>query len=39
VKKYIAAQAEHHKREDFKAELLRLLRAHGVDFDERYVFD
>jgi REP element-mobilizing transposase RayT len=39
VKKYIAAQAEHHKREDFKSELLRLLRAHGVDFDERYVFD
>jgi putative transposase len=39
VKKYIATQAEHHKKEDFKSELLRLLRAHGVEFDERYVFD
>ncbi len=39
VKKYIARQDEHHKKEDFKTELLRLLRAHGVEFDERYVFD
>jgi putative transposase len=39
VKKYIAGQAEHHKKQDFKSELLRILRAHGVEFDERYVFD
>ena len=39
VKKYIANQAEHHKKEDFKSELLRLLRAHGIDFDEKWVFD
>ncbi len=39
VWRYIAEQAEHHKREDFKVELLRMLRAHGVEFDERYVFD
>jgi putative transposase len=39
VKKYIAKQAEHHKTKDFKTELLGLLRAHGVDFDEKYVFD
>lgn len=39
VKEYIAGQAEHHKREDFKSELLRFLRAHGVAFDERYIFD
>ena len=39
VKKYIAGQAAHHKKEDFKSELLRLLRAHGVVFDERYVID
>jgi len=36
VKKYIAGQAEHHKKEDFKIELLRLFRAHGVEFEERY---
>lgn len=39
VKKYIARQAEHHKKENFKTELLKLLRAHGVEFDERYVLD
>lgn len=39
VKRYIAGQAEHHKKEDFKSELLRMLRAHEVDFDARYVFD
>jgi hypothetical protein len=27
---------EHHAKEDFRFELPRLLRAHGVDFDERY---
>jgi putative transposase len=39
VKKYIAWQAEHHRKEDFKSELLRMLRAHGVEFDEKYVFE
>ncbi|MBL1215917.1 MAG: IS200/IS605 family transposase [Planctomycetes bacterium] len=39
VKSYIASQLEHHKREDFKSELLRLLRAHGIEFDARYVFE
>ena len=39
VKKYIAGQREHHRNEDFKSELLRFLRAHGTEFDERYVFD
>jgi REP element-mobilizing transposase RayT len=39
VKKYIAGQAEHHRKEDFKAELLRFLRMHGIEFDEKYVFD
>ena len=38
VKAYIAGQAEHHRKEDLRSELLRLLRAHGVEFDERYVF-
>jgi REP element-mobilizing transposase RayT len=39
VKNYIVGQAEHHKKEDFKSELLRLLRAHGVELDERFVFE
>ncbi len=36
VKAYIAGQYEHHKKEDFKSELLRL---HEIEFEERYVFD
>lgn len=39
VKKYIARQTEHHKKEDFNSELLKLLRAHGIEFDERHVFE
>jgi len=39
VNTYIAGQAAHHTKEDFRSELLRLLRAHGVEFGERYVFD
>jgi len=39
LKSYIARQAEHHAKEDFKTELTRLLRAHAVEVDERYLFD
>jgi putative transposase len=39
VKEYIAGQAEHHKREDFRSELLRFLKAHGIEYNEKYVFD
>jgi putative transposase len=39
VKKYIASQEEHHRTEDFRTELIRLLDSHGIDYDERYVFD
>ena len=39
LKRYIRGQAGHHKTEDFKSELLRVLRAHGIEFDEKYVFD
>ena len=39
VKQYIANQTEHHKKEDFKSELLRMLRLHEVAFEEKYVFD
>ena len=38
VEAYIARQKEHHKRQDFKAEFLELLRRHGIDFDENDVF-
>lgn len=38
VEAYIARQKEHHKRQDFKAEFLELLRKHEVDFKEDEVF-
>ena len=39
VKKYIAGQAKHHKKQDFKGELLKMLRLHEIEFQEKYVFD
>lgn len=39
MKKYIAGQAKHHKKEDFKSEILRMLRLHEIEFDEKYVCD
>ncbi len=39
VKRYIETQKEHHTKQNFSSELLRLFRAHGVEFNEEYVFD
>jgi len=39
VKRYIANQREHHRRQSFQEEYLEFLRRHNVEFDERYVFD
>ncbi len=39
VKAYIAGQREHHRKEDFRCELLRMLRLHEIEYDERYVFE
>ncbi len=39
VSRYIARQVEHHRRVDFKTEYLNLLKAHAIDFDDRYVLD
>ncbi len=39
LKRYIKGQTENHRTEDFKSELLRTLRVHGVEFDEAYIFD
>ena len=38
VQEYIAAQKQHHQRQDFKAEFLELLRRHGIEYDESDVF-
>jgi len=39
VKKYIATQAEHHKKVSFQDELRGFLNKHRIEFDERYLWD
>lgn len=39
VQTYIERQAEHHRSMSFQDELRELLQRHGVEFDERYVWD
>jgi len=36
---YISTQAIHHKKRDFKEELLILLKKHDVEYDPKYVFE
>jgi len=38
VKAYIADQPRRHRKFDFKAEFIGLLQAHGVEYDERYIW-
>lgn len=37
VVRYIQNQDEHHRRMDFKAEFVALLKKHGIEFDSKYV--
>jgi len=39
VIEYIRNQEEHHRRIDFQTEFRKLLERHGIEFDERYVWD
>ena len=39
VLQYVDAQQEHHRTRTFQEEYRELLHRHGVDFDERYVWD
>jgi putative transposase len=36
---YVESQQEHHRTRTFQEEYRELLRRHGVEFDERYVWD
>lgn len=38
VRQYIRNQKHHHRKVTFQDELLSLLRAHGVDFEARYLW-
>lgn len=39
VKLYIAGQEEHHRRMSFQEEFRAFLARHGIEWDERYVWD
>ncbi len=38
VQRYIENQKEHHRRVDFKAEYMELLKKSGVEFDEKFLW-
>jgi len=39
VKRYIARQKEHHKKFTFEEEYRKFVKAYGIEYDERYVWD
>jgi hypothetical protein len=39
VRRYIGEQEKHHRRKSFQDEFRTLLVKHGVQFDERYIWD
>ena len=39
VKRYIANQAEHHRKRTFREEFVALLQRHEIEFDEQYLWD
>ena len=39
VKRYIAAQEEHHRKRTYQEEVIDFLREHGIEYDPRFVLD
>ena len=39
VRRYVQTQEEHHRKVTFEDEFIALLKKHGIEYDERYVFD
>ena len=39
VRRYIANQKVHHQKVSFQEEFIALLKAHGIEYDERYIWD
>jgi putative transposase len=39
VRQYIASQEEHHRKFSFQDEFRAMLKQHGLEWDERYVWD
>ena len=39
VARYIKNQAEHHKQMTFEEEFIKLLKKHGIEYDEKYIWE
>ena len=39
VQRYIERQAEHHRTRTFQEEFVQLLNKHGIEYDERYIWE
>ncbi len=39
VVRYIRNQEQHHRRVSFQEELLAFLKRHGIEYDERYIWE
>ena len=39
VRRYIRNQEEHHRGQSFQEEFRALLDKHGIEYDERYLWD
>jgi putative transposase len=39
TRRYILDQEEHHKTQTFEEEFIALLKAHGIEYDERYIWN
>ena len=39
VRQYVRGQAEHHRKITFQEEFVQLLKQHGIEYDERYLWD
>jgi hypothetical protein len=39
LKKYIAGQKEHHRKQSFQEELVQILDEYGIEYDERYLWN
>jgi putative transposase len=39
VRRYLRGQEAHHRRQSYQDEVRTLLRRHGIEFDERYLWD
>jgi REP element-mobilizing transposase RayT len=39
VRRYIERQQEHHRRRTYQEEFVAFLKAHGIEYDERYLWE